>query len=1224
MKPRRDHSLAQAIRFAIGFLTRLTASGWRAWSLLAISLASLLVSVAAHSATYANAATTFSWINATTHTKVTKNSAPYAFKNLGGCGTSPPIIDDTISDRIPLGFNFTFGDKTFDSLRIDTNGRIQFTSTSIPWDNTTCGYGSPVTQLPYPNATLTYTIRIYGNDLDPTPSVDALPNGYVTACNDGTSPNNNPCFVSFATVGSAPDRKFVVTWQGVPEWASFTSAIGSYNVQLILQENGEFIYQYGTDVPGPAAATAQVGWEISFTDYDVSKVGYPVPNTAIRYFVPHPVVEYLMEQNSWGNGDKTITDTSGNGASGSRIGTAGQLKPQSGGKVCKGASYSGAAGAAIDSGLSVPTVIGNTGTIAFWYKSANSWNLAATPDEQLLDATTTNGQWFYLSRRGASASGSKLHFAITDSVGAVHTVETAAISVAAGTWKHIAITWSFNNYTGGNNDELNIYVDGVLSKQTLFTSTTLTLSPTIGSLYIGGTRAGLAESGGGTTNSANGMIDEFRAYNYKATQSTIASIMTLNTGGCLDHYSITDSGTGLSCQLSTVTLASHTSAETAYTNNNLVTLTTATGKGSWILLTGHGSLTNVGTNTGQATYLFNGESQVLLGLSYPTTDTVTFNATDGNVNLFENTPLAVTDCVPGMFNACELSASRCTPAAGSTAYANLYTKLANTAFNLDAVATNSSGTLYNTFNGTVTVKLLANTTYPTINPSSNCPTSQVDTITVGAIKFVAGRAEGTAGTTHGIAVAANAFSSGAQQYSAYGDVRVQFICPTPTCSPAQTVCATDAFTVRPTSFTISSSAAGDVTNGTNASAASPVKAGATFTITANSNTKGYNGTPNLDPTAAQWPGAPSGGIASPGAGTPSGSFAAATIGTGNGAAGNFTYSDVGYFRLAADGIYDSSFAGLSQDSVKGDCVPNSSSNTADGTGRFGCNVANIVPTPYIGRFIPDHFSMTAASFAGGCPAGGFSYMDQPFSTPLSASIEARNTADQKTVNYSGASFGKAVVTPQLENNNNGTLIPIARLTASGTPSWSGGAYPFSYTRFNRSGLDGPYDSLQLGFSLSDADGVALTGLNMNAATSNDCVATSSCTAAKAGGPIMARLGRLRLSNTFGSVSPLAMPVEAQYWSGLTWVKNTDDSCTTTTGATPQVSFPAIAGWTLTPNAFTSGAMSGGLKIEKSSSGTTTIAATVPAWLKPDPSALATIGIYGTKESRKAVHIRELY
>ena len=53
-------------------------------------------------------------------------------------------------------------------------------------------------------------------------------------------------------------------------------------------------------------------------------------------------------------------------------------------------------------------------------------------------------------------------------------------------------------------------------------------------------------------------------------------------------------------------------------------------------------------------------------------------------------------------------------------------------------------------------------------------------------------------------------------------------------------------------------------------------------------------------------------------------------------------------------------------------------------------------------------------------------------------------------------------------------------------------------------------------------------------------------------------------------------------------------------------------------------MSGGLKIEKSSSGTTTIAATVPAWLKPDPSALATIGIYGTKESRKAVHIRELY
>jgi hypothetical protein len=33
---------------------------------------------------------------------------------------------------------------------------------------------------------------------------------------------------------------------------------------------------------------------------------------------------------------------------------------------------------------------------------------------------------------------------------------------------------------------------------------------------------------------------------------------------------------------------------------------------------------------------------------------------------------------------------------------------------------------------------------------------------------------------------------------------------------------------------------------------------------------------------------------------------------------------------------------------------------------------------------------------------------------------------------------------------------------------------------------------------------------------------------------------------------------------------------------------------------------------------------VPDWLKPDSSAQATIGIYGTKESRKAVHIRELY
>jgi L-rhamnose mutarotase len=37
--------------------------------------------------------------------------------------------------------------------------------------------------------------------------------------------------VSYATIGTAPYRSFVATWSNVPEWTSFASATGSYNVQ---------------------------------------------------------------------------------------------------------------------------------------------------------------------------------------------------------------------------------------------------------------------------------------------------------------------------------------------------------------------------------------------------------------------------------------------------------------------------------------------------------------------------------------------------------------------------------------------------------------------------------------------------------------------------------------------------------------------------------------------------------------------------------------------------------------------------------------------------------------------------------------------------------------------------------------------------------------------------------------------------------------------------------
>ena len=89
------------------------------WWCLAAATWMLLVHGVASAATYTNASTVFSWIDPSTHTKVGYNTAPYKFNNIG-CGTAPPVLDDTISDAIPIGFNFLFGATTYASAYIQT------------------------------------------------------------------------------------------------------------------------------------------------------------------------------------------------------------------------------------------------------------------------------------------------------------------------------------------------------------------------------------------------------------------------------------------------------------------------------------------------------------------------------------------------------------------------------------------------------------------------------------------------------------------------------------------------------------------------------------------------------------------------------------------------------------------------------------------------------------------------------------------------------------------------------------------------------------------------------------------------------------------------------------------------------------------------------------------------------------------------------------------------
>ena len=119
-----------------------------------------------------------------------------------------------------------------------------------------------------------------------------------------------------------------------------------------------------------------------------------------------------------------------------------------------------------------------------------------------------------------------------------------------------------------------------------------------------------------------------------------------------------------------------------------------------------------------------------------------------------------------------------------------------------------------------------------------------------------------------------------------------------------TGCSTDAFSVRPAYYTLTSSVS------------TPTKAGASFTITAaprdvnNAALTQATGAPTLDSTKAP---------------TAGGNQTLLLQSWNTGAAfGSFIYNDVGSFTLAANAIYDAQFgnaAGEAQDRTNGDCNP---------------------------------------------------------------------------------------------------------------------------------------------------------------------------------------------------------------------------------------------------------------------------------------------------------------
>jgi hypothetical protein len=277
----------------------------------ALFLVAMLISALAHAVTYSSAPVPFAWVDPSAHNVVSATSSPIALRSLAGCGTSVPIIDDTISDPIPLGFNFSFAGVVVDSVRVVSNGRLQFLnqnpSNGTVFDNPTCGFGTP-DQFPLPNASIPYTMKVYAADMDPT-NIEEAPS-YVTRCSlsgAGTGLFGDlPCSIRFATTGTSPNQQLVVTWNNVPEFTLGNSPQGNFQIQALIREDGTFIYQYGdnTSVPG-----AEIGWQgaANSGDFDVPSISpLPPQNFAIEFYAGGP----MSVTATGGTPQSTVVDTS--------------------------------------------------------------------------------------------------------------------------------------------------------------------------------------------------------------------------------------------------------------------------------------------------------------------------------------------------------------------------------------------------------------------------------------------------------------------------------------------------------------------------------------------------------------------------------------------------------------------------------------------------------------------------------------------------------------------------------------------------------------------------------------------------------------------------------------------------------------------------------------------------------------------------------------------------
>ncbi len=1087
---------------------------WWGW----VGLAVLGLAAPAWGSTYTFKSDVYAWESTTTTITAWQGSA---------C-TQYPGDDDYYVINLTGGFVFKFAGTSYSSVRVLSNGMLQFgsdTGTFRLWQNTALPVSGSIPWYSCVATNPTNVIVPYWADLNP--------NGQF----GGGS-------VTWQQKGSSPNRYLVVSWNNVYQYNTSTP----YSFQVILFENGEFKYQYGSG--NASGSDGTIGVQVSTSDYTQYSYnsGYNANGSAIRWFIPSgtpmKLAEYRLDEFGLSGSVGEVADSTGNGYNGVRANAA--VNTTASGKVCRALNIpddQSPASYAVDTALNINSGVGKAGTVSLWVKSNVAWSTG--PKAMLFDATMSDNGAFFLTRN----SGGSLSFVVADSAGTTLTATTAAQTFTSGDWVHIATTWSLRN--GSNQSTLRIYVNGVLAATKPGTTTGL-MPVSLGTLYLGDNRSGKGP-GSISENSANGLLDEVHVYNYEISQADVALDMAV-THACiqLDHVEAVPASTsGSTCLPAAVMVrACANSACSALVSNytGTVTLSTDSGQGNWVASTStppNGTLASGAANSGNATYSFAllDQGSATLTLSHSLSQNVAVNVVDPSLPSSARTATAIqfrdnafsfTEdlnnkvsggdvAVAGRPHDLTLSLIKKDPSTGSCGVATDYTGSRALKF----WRTDAGGPY----------------TAPTVvSPALSIPAAQPGASNL-TLSFTAGVASFNLGTSDvgrytlnalddSLSLSATAVSGSSNTLTVRPFVvLVDGLTYGATPNPNGSAATDNVFAPAGANFSATVSgygwASAMLTNGADAGNTGTPAAAATATaLKAGGKLAGFKSATTLSPVAGSQ--TPATGVLGA---LNNGSIASASFSGGSATVGTLQYTEVGSFLLNTTGVVSNYLgSGLALDAV----VVNSAGSQSN----------------RIGRFVPARFALSGGSVthrvAAACStASTFSHLDEAFR--LGYTLTAQNALGATTANYTGP-YARLDLT-SAGNHNLAGIAGSTPFKTSGTPRLALGTSTGSWANGVASGItltasalrgtspDGPHAAV-FGVAPVDLDGVAMGTLDLDTdspANGNDHVTVAT---------VPLRFGRLRLMNAMGSQTRgLNLPVANQYWNGTAFADNTLDSCT---------------------------------------------------------------------------------